>query len=145
MSYRSHTILSWYLPAHYTPCRHTERASFKRHIYIIYRCFQNRWSPQIIHLNWVFHDFHHPFWGTVPLFLETSIYIWRHSRSRNHSRLYGLLDLWIWTCDHLAFVRDQVGFRLSLGCLWIPWESQRIPWEMVYLPTWMVDLYGKCR
>ena len=29
-------------------------------------------SPQIIHFNRVFHDFHHPFW--VPLFLETPIY-----------------------------------------------------------------------
>jgi len=25
-------------------------------------------SPQIIHFNRVFHYFHHPFWGTVPIF-----------------------------------------------------------------------------
>ena len=25
-------------------------------------------SPQIIHFNRVFHDFHHPFWGVLPLF-----------------------------------------------------------------------------
>ena len=32
--------------------------------------------PQIIHFkyfNRVFHYFHHPFWGVLPLFLETSI------------------------------------------------------------------------
>ena len=27
--------------------------------------------PQIIHLFRVFHDFHHPFWGCFPIFLET--------------------------------------------------------------------------
>ncbi len=31
-------------------------------------------TPQIIHLNRVFHYFHHPFWGVSPLFLETPIY-----------------------------------------------------------------------
>ena len=29
-------------------------------------CFQKWWVfPQIIHFNSVFHDFHHPFWGTT--------------------------------------------------------------------------------
>ena len=33
--------------------------------------FLKWWYPQLIHLTRVFHYFHHPFWGTVPLFLET--------------------------------------------------------------------------
>ena len=32
----------------------------------------NGCSPQIIHSNRVFHYFHHPFWGYIPLFLDTS-------------------------------------------------------------------------
>ena len=32
-------------------------------------CFQKKWYPKIIHFNWVFHDFHHPFWRKIPLFL----------------------------------------------------------------------------
>ena len=28
----------------------------------------SRFSPQIIHFNWVFHYVHHPFWGPTPIF-----------------------------------------------------------------------------
>ena len=35
----------------------------------IWVCFRKWWYPQIIHLNRVFHYFHHPFWGDFPLFL----------------------------------------------------------------------------
>ena len=32
-------------------------------------------SPQIMNLNWGFHYFHHPFWGTT-IFGNTNIYIY---------------------------------------------------------------------
>ena len=37
-----------------------------------YGCFWKSWYPPIIHLNRVFHYFHHPFWGT-PIFGNTHI------------------------------------------------------------------------
>ena len=38
-------------------------------------------TPQIIHFNGVFHYFHHPFLGFLPLFLGTSIYVFSASYS----------------------------------------------------------------
>ena len=44
----------------------------EKHGLLTYGCFQKFWvkTPQIIHFNRVFHDFHHPFWGT-PIFGNT--------------------------------------------------------------------------
>ena len=46
------------------------------YIYFFYGCFPKIMVPPYHALkNRVFHEINHPFWGTVPLFLETSIYL----------------------------------------------------------------------
>ena len=68
-------------------------------------CFRKWCYPQIIHFNRVFHDFHHPFWGT-PIFGNTQI----------HSNF-----CWIVVLFYHIFPEFQGGFMSTLNNIWVTW------------------------
>ena len=51
-----------------------------------YGCFRKWWYPQIIHINRVFHYFHHPFWGFPPIF-------WKHPYMSNQKNSWHILTV----------------------------------------------------
>ena len=66
-----------------------------------------------------------------------SIFAERHEHTR------------IWTCFFFPVVSDSWDLRSRLSQVWIhkmfAWNPKRwrIPMGLIYLPTWMVDVYGK--
>ena len=82
---------------------------------------ENRgFSPQIIHFNRVFHDFHHPFWGT-PIFGNTHINPIKNSGARTNANagfhvipsLHGLVLLMVQK-SHSQPPVGWLGFQLPV-------------------------------
>ena len=75
-------------------------------------------SPQIIHFNRVFHDFHHPFWGVFPLFFGVPpIYFRTKSTFPGFPRVL----------KPPPQKKIQIGLASLLGMSeWTPWPRPRL-------------------
>ena len=56
---------------------------------------KNRCTRKSSHFNRVFHDFHHPFWGTVPIFGNTQY--------TSTSKMVGIFSMFYVKCKNLRY------------------------------------------